>query len=205
MHFPGHEQSFADACVVLIGSGSLTIQRVWQASAERADVCRLEGRSAGSLVFATREETNMFKHLLVPTDGSALSEAAIRMAVDFAKAFDAGITGLHVIPEYHLLTYDTQMLSDTRAQYVEDAKIHAKRYVALIARAATEARVLCDTAYVVSDHPYAVITQMAEDRHCDLIVMASHGRRGVQGLLIGSETQKVLTHSKTPVLVYRGQ
>jgi nucleotide-binding universal stress UspA family protein len=192
-------------CVVLIGSGSLIIQRELQASPGRTDVRRHEGRSAGLLVFATREETRMFKHLLVPTDGSALSEAAIRMAVGFAKAFDAKITGLHVIPEYHLLTYDTQMLTDTRAEYVEDAKNHAKRYVALIARAATEAGVLCDTTCVVSDHPYAVITQMAEDRHCDLIVMASHGRRGVQGLLIGSETQKVLTHSKIPVLVWRGQ
>ncbi|QCP49116.1 universal stress protein [Trinickia violacea] len=147
----------------------------------------------------------MFKHLLVPTDGSALSGEAARMAVGVAKAFDAKITGIHVIPEFHLLTYDTEMLADTPNEYVRHARKHAERYLAFVEQIATDAAVLCETTWVVSDHPYQAIIHAAQERHCDLIVMASHGRRGVQGLLIGSETQKVLTHSNIPVLVYRSQ
>src|SRR5260370_6630541 len=96
----------------------------------------------------------MFKHLLVPTDGSALSEAAVRMAVGLAREFDAKMTGLHVIPEFHLLTYDTEMLADTKAEYLQHAKHHAKQYLAFIESAASGAAVLCDTTLVVHDHTY---------------------------------------------------
>ncbi|MPW18116.1 universal stress protein [Paraburkholderia sp. CNPSo 3157] len=147
----------------------------------------------------------MFKHLLVPTDGSARSEEAIHMAVSLAKEFEARITGIHAIPEFHLLTYDSQMLADTRSEYAQHAKNHAERYLAFLERAATDAAVTCDTTWVASDHPYEAIIRTAQERHCDLIVMASHGRHGVKGLLIGSETQKVLIHSRIPVLVCRGQ
>jgi len=153
--------------------------------------------------FAPREK--MFNHLLVPTDGSALSDAAVRMAVGVAKAFDANITGIHVIPEFHLLTYDSEMLADTRTDYARHARNHAKKYLTFVEDVATNADVPCATTWVVSNHPYRAIINAAQERHCDLIVMASHGRRGMHGLLIGSETQKVLTHSKIPVLVYRGQ
>ena len=147
----------------------------------------------------------MFKHLLVPTDGSAMSMGAVRMAVGLAKEFDAKITGIHVIPEFHLLTYDTELLADTRTEHARHARNHAERYLAFIEQAATDAAVLCETTWLVNDHPYEAIVNAAQERHCDLIVMASHGRRGMQGLLIGSEAQKVLTHSGIPVLVYRGQ
>jgi nucleotide-binding universal stress UspA family protein len=153
--------------------------------------------------FAPREK--MFNHLLVPTDGSALSAAAARMAVGVAKAFDAKITGIHVIPEFHLLTYDSAMLADTEIDYARHARILAKEYLAFIEQIATAADVPCATTWVVGNHPYRAIIDTAQARHCDLIVMASHGRRGMQGLLIGSEAQKVLTHSGIPVLVYRGQ
>ena len=73
----------------------------------------------------------------------------------------------------------------------------------MLSQAAGEAGVPCETEVVLSDYPYEAIIQLCESKGCDLIMMASHGRRGLQGLLIGSETQKVLTHSKTPVLVYR--
>jgi len=145
----------------------------------------------------------MFKHLLVPTDGAALSEASVLMAVNLAKECGAPITGIHVIPEFHLLTYDTGMLADTRPEYAQHARTRAEQYLAFIKRAATQAGVLCDTTWAVSDHPYEAIINAAQKQHCDLIVMASHGRRGVQGILLGSETQKVLTHSRIPVLVYR--
>ena len=147
----------------------------------------------------------MFKHLLVPTDGSALSGEAIRMAIGLAKTFEAKILGIHAIPEFHLLTYDTEMLTGTRTEYARHARNHAERYLAVIEQAAADAGVFCETTWVVNDHPYEAIINTAKERDCDLIVMASHGRRGVEGLLIGSETQKVLTHSRIPVLVCRGQ
>ncbi|SIT37129.1 UspA domain protein [Paraburkholderia piptadeniae] len=127
------------------------------------------------------------------------------MAVDVAKAFDAKITGIHVIPKFHLLTSDSEMLADTSTDHARHARNHAQQYLAFVEQVATDAAVLCATTWVMNDHPYQAIINAAQERHCDLIVMASHGRRGMQGLLIGSETQKVLTHSKIPVLVYRGQ
>ncbi len=145
----------------------------------------------------------MFKHLLLPTDGSKLSEAATQKGIEFAKGAMAKVTGLYVIPEFHIFTYRTEMLEDTREQYAKDCQAHAAQYLAVIERAAKEAGVPCETAVETRDHPYEAIIEAAEKRGCDLIVMASHGRRGVQGVLLGSETQKVLTHSKIPVLVCR--
>jgi nucleotide-binding universal stress UspA family protein len=97
------------------------------------------------------------------------------------------------------------MLADTRNEHAPHARNHAERYLAFIDQAATDAAVLCETTWLVNDHPYEAIVNAAQERHCDLIVMASHGRRGMEGLLIGSETQKVLIHSRIPVLVYRSQ
>jgi nucleotide-binding universal stress UspA family protein len=95
------------------------------------------------------------------------------------------------------------MLEDTRERYAQAAEQHAEQYLAVITLAATEAGVACDALCVTSNHPYEAILQTAEERKCDLIVMASHGRGGIKGLLIGSETQKVLTHSQISVLVHR--
>ena len=93
------------------------------------------------------------------------------------------------------------MLEDTKGQYERESKIQAEQFLNVIKKTAEKAGVGCETEYATSDHPYETIIKTAENRGCDLIVMASHGRRGVQGVLIGSETQKVLTHTKTPVLV----
>ena len=145
----------------------------------------------------------MFKHLLLPTDGSPASEAAIQKALALAKEVHARVTGLHVIPEFHVFTYQTEMLEDTREQFTKDSQSRAVQFLAVIQKAAEEAGVVRVTAYMASDHPYQAIIKAAEDRGCDLIAMASHGRKGMSGLLLGSETQKVLTHSKKPVLVFR--
>lgn len=145
----------------------------------------------------------MFKHILLPTDGSRGSEKAIRRALALAKSTGAKVTGFHVIPKFHVFTYRTEMLEDTKEEYARDSRAHAEQYLAVIEKAAEQAGVSCETAYATSDHPYDAIIQAAQRRKCDLIAMASHGRRGVEGLLLGSETQKVLTHSKIPVLVYR--
>ncbi|AGW91334.1 MULTISPECIES: universal stress protein [Cupriavidus] len=145
----------------------------------------------------------MFRHLLLAVDGSELSESAFRKALVLAREMDAKTTLVRVCPNYHVLTYEVEMLEGTRETYVKQAWEDATRYLRGLANEAGTAGVACDTAYAVNDHPYEAIIKTAEDKDCDLIVMASHGRRGVQGMLIGSETLKVLTHSKIPVLVYR--
>lgn len=145
----------------------------------------------------------MFKHLLVPTDGSALSGAAVQMAVTVAKENGASLTALHVMPEFHVLAYGPEMLVDTEERFMRSAREHADSYLRAVGETATEAGVECDTVATVRAHPYEAIIDIATHRHCDLIVMASHGRGGMRALLIGSETQKVLTHSMIPVLVVR--
>ena len=145
----------------------------------------------------------MFKHILLPTDGSELSEGSIRKGIQFAKSIGARVTGFYAMPKFHIITYRTEMLEDTKEEFAKDSKVHADRYLAVIERAAKEAGVACDTVRATSDHPYEAILTAAQDKGCDLIMMASHGRKGVHGLLLGSETHKVLTHTKLPVLVCR--
>jgi nucleotide-binding universal stress UspA family protein len=145
----------------------------------------------------------MFTHILLPTDGSELSEAAIRKGVQFAKSVNARITGLCVMPKPYYYFYEMDIPPKIKAQSEEQFKAQAAKYLAVIADAAREAGVACETVHEVGDMPYETIIRVAEQKGCDLIMMASHGRRGVKGLLLGSETQKVLTHSKVPVLVYR--
>jgi len=145
----------------------------------------------------------MFKHILLPTDGSELSEAAIQKGIQFAKSINAEVTAFHVILPFHVLSLRTGILEDTKEQYERQSKDQAEQFLGVIKKAAEKAGVSCDTDYVTSSHPYEMIIKAAEKKGCDLIMMASHGRRGLQGLLIGSETHKVLTHTKIPVLVFR--
>ncbi len=145
----------------------------------------------------------MFKHLLLPTDGSPSSEDAIGKAIAFAKDAQAQVTGLYVMPEFQVLTYRVEMVEDTKAEFAADCRAHAKRYLDVIRLAADHAAVSCRVVSVSSDHPFEAIIEFAEKNGCDLIVMASHGRQGLRALLLGSETLKVLTHSTIPVLVFR--
>jgi nucleotide-binding universal stress UspA family protein len=148
----------------------------------------------------------MFKNILVPTDGTKLSARAVRSAVALAKTCGAKITGVYVIPPYVPPVYSEGML------YMAD--IGPQRHKELMAKAAkkaldvlgAEARrcgVACTTVAPVAEQPWQGILKTARGKRCDAIVMASHGRRGIAGLLLGSETTKVLTHSKIPVLVCR--
>ena len=145
----------------------------------------------------------MFTHVLLPTDGSGLSQGAVMKGILLAKESDAKVTGISVVPEFHVLTFNTTMLEDTKEQFLSDNREQAKKNLAMLKKAAAEQGVPCDTVVEVSDHPYEAIIHTAESKGCDLILMASHGRRGARGLLLGSETLKVLTHSRIPVLVYR--
>ncbi|NVD97768.1 universal stress protein [Massilia sp. BJB1822] len=145
----------------------------------------------------------MFKHILLPTDGSPASSRTIQTCMAFANSIGAKVTGLYVIPQYRMLPMDFPLLDETRRRFDDDNVIRAKGYLTEIANAATDAGVSCETVHATNAHPYAEIIEQARQRQCDLIAMASHGERGIKGLLMGSETQKVLTHSSIPVLVFR--
>jgi nucleotide-binding universal stress UspA family protein len=145
----------------------------------------------------------MFKHILLPTDGSPLSDAAIEKGIAFARSIHAKVTGLCVVPKVYPSYYDGEIPSGITAQAEERMRADAKIHMAALARVAHGAGVACDTVVEISDYPYEAILTVAEEQGCDLILMASHGRKGIRALLLGSETQKVLTHSKIPVLVFR--
>jgi nucleotide-binding universal stress UspA family protein len=147
----------------------------------------------------------MFKHILVPTDGSPRSLRAAKAAVRFASADGARITAFYATPEYR---------PDISGDYIPPAfvsfpefkkrvKATADKYLGQVKGLADAAKVPCATAQASSDSPYEAIIKAAKANKCDLIFMASHGRRGLASLLIGSETTKVLTHCKLPVLIYR--
>ena len=143
----------------------------------------------------------MYTNILIPTDGSALAEKAVRACL--AKRISAKVTVLTVLPPFHTLTIDTQMIEDTPAQYKARMHKHAEKTLGAVASAAQAANVSCETVQIEDDHPYQAIIDTATSKGCDLIVMASHGRHGVSALVLGSETVKVLTHCKIPVLVHR--
>ncbi|MCY4756826.1 universal stress protein [Pelomonas aquatica] len=145
----------------------------------------------------------MFKHILLPTDGSRFSERAVFCGIEMARQFGAKVTGIHAAPEFHVLSYRVAELSESREQFAADVLAHAQRYLDFVRATAAEARVRCETLMESSDHPHDAICQAATRLQCDLIVMASHGRRGLAGLLLGSETQRVLAHAEVPVLVWR--
>ena len=147
----------------------------------------------------------MFKHILVPTDGSALSDSTVARAVSFAKESGARITFFYSQPDFPMPIYGEGALIDptTPDQFAKSAASEAEAILGKARSAAEAAGVACDSDTAVNEVPYEAIIDAADRHGCDLIFMASHGRRGIAGLLLGSETQKVLTHSKTPVLVYR--
>jgi len=149
------------------------------------------------------KEAGMFKHILLPTDGSELSAAALREGIRFAKSIGAKVTGLCVIPLQNPFFYQKRMPKDALEEIYQRSEELAETYLAAVETGAKESGVAYDVVCEQSDFPYDAIIRVAEQRRCDLIMMASHGRRGVKALLIGSETQKVLTHSKIPVLVVR--
>lgn len=145
----------------------------------------------------------MYQHILIPTDGSTLSEAAVEHGIEFAKEIGAKITAMTVSEPFHMFTVKVESLEYTATTYKQYARERAVGILDAIAAAAKAAGVPCDTVHVEEEHPYKAIIDTAKSKQCDLIVMASHGRRGISAIVLGSETVKVLTHSKTPVLVYR--
>lgn len=147
----------------------------------------------------------MFKHILVPTDGSQLSSDTVKRAIAFAKETRAKVTFFFAKPDYPVAFYGEGALIDptTPDKFAELAEQQAREILSAHEAAANAEGLACASMSSVSDTPYEAIIAAAEQAGADLIFMASHGRRGISGLLLGSETQKVLTHSKIPVLVYR--
>jgi nucleotide-binding universal stress UspA family protein len=148
----------------------------------------------------------MFKHILLPTDGSALSDKGVKQTIRMAKALGAQITAVHVVHGYRPLTEEGYVMPEVpvlREQFERDVEKHSNEVLSPVRQAAVQAGVKCDTVVATADSPYEAIISQAKKSRCDLIMMASHGRRGIQRLLHGSETSKVLTHSKIPVLVLR--
>ena len=147
----------------------------------------------------------MYKNILVPTDGSKLSKKAVAGAVQLAKATGARLVALHVYPKFSGSPYGSfgppdEVIADAHAMHHQT---EAKRIFAGIRMLAGTYGIGLDTVLVESDNVHKSIIAAARKRKCDLVCMASHGRRGLSGLVLGSETQKVLTHSSTPVLVLR--
>ena len=147
----------------------------------------------------------MFKHILVPTDGSPLSIEAVTRAVSFAREAGARITFFCAIQPTPKMYYGMGTLFDTHmpVTFRETMQNTTLDILDAAEKIALEAGVECSKAMLVSEEPYEAIIEAANRNACDLIFMASHGRRGITGLLLGSETQKVLTHSTIPVLVHR--
>ena len=147
----------------------------------------------------------MFKHIIVPTDGSQLSTDTVKRAIAFAKETRAKISFFFAKPDYPVAFYGEGALIDptTPDKFADMAQQQAKEILDANEALAKAEGVDCGSVSAVSDIPYEAIIAAAEQVGADLIFMASHGRRGISGLLLGSETQKVLTHSKIPVLVYR--
>jgi nucleotide-binding universal stress UspA family protein len=132
----------------------------------------------------------MFRHILIPSDGSAASQLAVNAALRMARESGARVTAVHVVPE-------EPALASAAPPKTENS------ILADIARQAATLHISCTTLEVHSDQPHAAIIATALQRGCDLIAMASRGRGGLASLMLGSQTQKVLTHSKIPVLVFR--
>ncbi len=148
----------------------------------------------------------MFKHILLPTDGSKLADRAVIHGINLAKALGAKVTLLSVVPEFRMIadeSFAMPMSMQVKQRYEKEATVRAEKKLATISARVAKAGLQSTSVVVSSDLPYQQIIEVARKRKCDVVVMASHGRRGLTGLLLGSETVKVLTHSKIPVLVVR--
>jgi nucleotide-binding universal stress UspA family protein len=147
----------------------------------------------------------MFKHILIPTDGSPVSAKAVKAGIAFAKKTGAKITGYYAIEPVPVRLYGEGYVADRQMvdEFERRARAMAKKQVDAVTRAAAKAGVRCDTLVETARTPYEGIIEAARKRRCDLILMASHGYRGFMRLTLGSVTDKVIQLSKTPVLVYR--
>jgi len=152
----------------------------------------------------------MYRHILISTDGSELAGRAVTNGLSLAKSLGAKVTVMIVEEPFNWLNVSVEKAQrsfaehgafEELAKHTAQIKKYAKSVLDGVADAAKQAGVSCDTVQVDDDQPYKAIIDTAANRGCDLIVMASHGRGGLSAIVLGSVTNKVLTHTKTPVLV----
>ena len=146
----------------------------------------------------------MFKHILMPTDGTEHSERAIERGIELAKLCGSRVTGIHVMPDYRMLIASGDMESPGIDENMdEQARAQAARFLAFVQRTADAAGVPCDTLMAKGQHPYDAIVDAANDRGCDLIVMTARHRKGLVSMIMGSEASRVLHRASIPVLTFR--
>ena len=147
----------------------------------------------------------MYKNVLVATDGSKLSDKAVAHAVALAHSVGASITAFYAAPDYPMPAYADGMVYEpvSRREYTKLAAQDAEKILGKVVAKAKAGGVECKTTFDIASTPWEAILAASKKSKADLIIMASHGRRGLSAVLLGSETQKVLTHSKLPVLVVR--
>jgi nucleotide-binding universal stress UspA family protein len=145
----------------------------------------------------------VFRRILVATDGSKASRHAVVRALALAKSLGAKMLAVHVTMRPAHLSIGALDLTALPPEVLTEIARRVEGELAWIKREAQEQAVPCEALAVESDHPWRGLIDTAKERGCDLIVMSSHGRHGLAGMLIGSETQKVLTHTTIPVLVMR--
>ena len=145
----------------------------------------------------------MFRHILIPTDGSLLSDAALDSGLHLARDCGARVTVVAVTEPFVVLSAEARKIGVSQADHEREVKVAAAGHLAEAARKAGALGVPCETVEVENEYPYRGIIETASDRGCDLITMASHRRRGNSALVSSSEAVNVMTHSAIPLLVYR--
>jgi nucleotide-binding universal stress UspA family protein len=147
----------------------------------------------------------MFKNILIPTDGSPLSQKAVVRGVALAKSVGAKVTAFFAAPPATPIVYRDHLPVGyaTPGDREEMIRKTAAKYLGFVERAAKKAGISCESVHVTSDYPEEGILKVAQKKKCDLIVMATHGQGGLRGMFIGSVTQKVLNQAKIPVMVFR--
>jgi nucleotide-binding universal stress UspA family protein len=150
-----------------------------------------------------RQQEALFQHLLLPIDGSDLSLRAFNMGLELAKTFGAKVLALHVVPPFNSIAYMAELLATAELSYSQQAVQSASRHLDKAKALAKTAQVPCECRYAFGERPHQAILEAVNEHHCDLIVMATHGWHGLNRVMLGSETQKVLLQSTIPVLVCR--
>jgi nucleotide-binding universal stress UspA family protein len=147
----------------------------------------------------------MFKHILMPTDGSAHSEKAVERGIELAKLCHSKVTGIHVMQDYQMMMASEGMVPPGMEEQMDrQARDQAASFLAFVQKAADAAGVACETLVVKGHHPYDAIVDTANTRGCDLIVMTARHKKGLGALIMGSEASRVLHRSSIPVLTFRG-
>ena len=147
----------------------------------------------------------MFKNILIPTDGSAVANKAVKAGIELASQLGAKVIGYYAVEAIQPRVYGEGYMIDNKTIKVfeQQARQVGQKHIDSMAKIAAAAGVKFAGVMTMAETPFEGIVECAKKQKCDAIFMASHGRRGLAGVIMGSVTHKVLTHSKLPVLVYR--